>query len=284
MITPRTPRTVRIKSSLLLAAALSALAVNAPAQTLLSRFTLDNTPTSTGTVAVTGTLTGSAAFSASGAGVGVFDKALSTSDGTNDFLSAPTGGNAAFGLSAMTIALWVNIDAAANDDRLVSNLTTTTGFDLSIKGYSAGTGAGGADGFSLAFGFNSTSGAVQSADAKYVSDKWLFLAVTYDSATSTVSFYSGDELSALTLNDTAVKSGSIGASLSNLEIGGTPVTSNDRSPTALFNDVRIYNGALSLSDLEAVRASAVIPEPSHMALFFGMILTGYIAIKRRVRR
>jgi hypothetical protein len=108
--------------------------------------------------------------------------------------------------------------------------------------------------------------------------------VTYDSATSTVSFYSGDQTTGVSLNDTAAKTGSIAASALNLEIGGTPVTGSDRSPTALFNDVRIYNGVLGLSELEAVRYAS-IPEPSHYAAIFGALsLAALVVRSRRVRR
>lgn len=284
MITPHVSRAFRFKQSFLLAATLGALAINAPAQTLLSHYTLDGSGNDTGSVAVNGTLKGDASFGAAGTGVGSFNQAFSTGDGSNDYFSALTGGNAAFGLNAITVALWVNIDSGATSDRLVSNITGTSGFDLFLNNYSAGTGAGGADAFRLTFAINGTSGGngVTSINPQYVSDKWLFIAVTYDSAN--VRFYSGSETLGLVLNDTVAKTGSIAASASNLEIGGTPATTNDRSPAALFNDVRIYDGALSLSEIEAIRASAVIPEPSNMALIIGALLTGFIATKRRLKR
>jgi hypothetical protein len=257
------------------------------AQTLTSHYTLDGNGTDSGSVAVDGTLFGSAAFGSSGSGVGIFDKALSTADGTNDYFTAATGGKTEFGVSAITIALWVNIDSGANNDRLVSNLTTTSGFDFSINNYSANGGGAGVDSYNLAFGFNSTSGAVQSSSAKYVTDKWLFLAVTYDSSIlsgDNVSFYSGDLTTGVSLNSTSAKSGSIAASASALEIGGTPATGTDRSPAALFNDVRIYNDVLTDVQLESLRAGALIPEPSQYALIFGLMSVGAITMRHNRRR
>lgn len=272
-----------------LVAAVGLSAVGLHAQTLLSHYTLDGAGTDSGTVGVNGTLTNQAVYGASGSGVGTFDKALSTADGTNDFFSAATGGNAAFGLSAITIALWVNIDSAnlTEIDRLVSNITGSSGFDFTISKVTVAGGAGGADLFEFSFGFNSTGARVTSADAQYVSDKWLFLAVTYDSgnATNNVNFYSGSEAAGVLLNDTltSATSGSIAASSSALEIGGTPASTGDRSPAALFNDVRVYSGALSLSQLEAIRVT-VIPEPSQYALLFGVLSLGAIAARRNGRR
>lgn len=258
------------------------LAATVHAQTLVSRYTLDGNGTDLGSIGVNGTLAGGAAYTSNGSGVGVFNEALSTGGASTDYFSAATGGNTALSGNALTVALWVNIAAGAASDRLVSNITGTSGIDLFLASYSAGTGTGGADAFSLTFGINGTSGGngVTSADAQYITGKWLFIAVTYDAAN--VRFYSGSETMGLVLNDTVAKTVSIAASASALEIGGTPVTTNDRSPTALFNDVRIYNGVLTDVQLEAIRVSA-IPEPSQYAMIFGVLSVGVIAMRRHRR-
>lgn len=157
----------------------------------------------------------------------------------------------------------------------MSNVTNSSGFDFFMTSYSAGSGAGGADTFRPLFTVNTPSGGVASNSAKYITGKWLFLAVTYTSATGAVNFYSGDETEAVALNTTASLSGSptISVSSSSLEIGGTPVTSSDRSPNARFNDVRIYNGVLSEAQLEGLRAGA-IPEPATGALLAGVLTLG----------
>lgn len=263
-------------------AVLGLLPIAAEAQSLISRYTLDGTGDDTGSLNIDGTLFGTGAFTTGGGvGAGNFNNSLSVGPAAG-YLTAATANNAAFGLGAITIALWVNVDTAAANDRFVSNLTTTSGFDFSIFSYSAGTGAGGADSFNIGFGFNSTSGAVQNVSAKYVSDKWLFLAVTYDSslASNQVSFFSGDETAGVTLNGTGSKTGSIAASSQALRIGSTPASGADRTPTALFNDVRIYAGALNPAQLEAIRASA-IPEPSSYAAVAGLAALGGVFLRRR---
>jgi len=263
-----------------MAAAGGLLVVTAQAQSLISHYTLDGVLTDSGSVNALGTLNNSAVFTTNGSGVGIFNEALSTGDGVNRYFSAPTANNAAFGVSAITIALWVKVDSAATTqiERFVSNVATSSGFDFAISSYSVGAGAGGADLFDISFGFNSVSDRVISADAQYVSDKWLFLAVTYDGTNAR--FYSGSETTGVFLNDTVAKTGSIVASASALEIGGTPASTGDRSPVALFNDVRIYNGALTDLQLEALRAGVMIPEPSQYALIFGLLSVGGIAMAR----
>lgn len=273
---------------LLPALALSALSpvCGLQAQTLLSHYTLDGTTADAGSVNASGTLNGSATFGTTGSGVGGFDQALVTGQaGAGNYFSANTANNAAFGLGAITIALWVNITSGATNDRFVSNVTSSSGFDFFMTSYSAGTGAGGADTFRPLFTVNTPNGGVVSTSAKYITGKWLFLAVTYTSATGAVNFYSGDETEAVTLNTTASLSGSpsISASSSPLEIGGTPFTGSDRSPDARFNDVRIYNGVLSEVQLESLRAGVLaVPEPATGAFLAGVLTLGFgIAARRR---
>jgi hypothetical protein len=280
MITPRISFLFSRASTI---ATIGLLAATVHAQSLISHYTLDGSGTDSGSIGVNGTLFGGATYTTNGSGVGMFNEALSTGDGVNRYFSAATANNAAFGLSAITIALWVNIDSANSGgvvDRLVSNATGSSGFDFTISKSTAGAGAGGADLFEFSLALNTTSAGAISADAQYVSDKWLFLAVTYDGAN--IRFYSGSETAGLLLNDVVAKTGSIVTSSSALEIGGTTATTNDRSPAALFNDVRIYDGALTSVQLEAIRVSA-IPEPSQYALIFGLLSVGGIAMNRRRR-
>lgn|GEM_PF-6397881 len=289
MISFTTPSLLRrLHKPLALVAGLGLFALGTNAQTtLLSHYTLDGNGTDGGSVGADGAPNGTGSASYVSGGVGKFGHALSTTGGTQDYFVAPTANNTAFGLSAITVAMWVNIDSGVNDERLLSNLTTSSGFDLRLTTYSAGT-EGAPDTFNLAFGFNSTSGAVQASSANYVSDQWIFVAVTYDSTISegpNVSFYSGNETTSLGLDGTGTKSNPITFSSSALEIGGTPASGSDRTPVALFNDVRIYDGALTAVELEAIRASALstIPEPSQSALISGALLIGFAALRRRQR-
>ena len=249
-------------------------------QALLSHYTLNGSGDDSGSLGIDGELIGDASYTEGG--VGIYNQALSTADGTQDFFRADTSGNTAFDLSAITISLWVNVSALNDGDRLVSSVTSTTGFDLYLKKDNLSAGD-----FRLAFGFNSTSGAVQSSDnVGYQANEWVFLAVTYDSTIESgddVFFYLGSETNAVTMNDSGVKGGATGTittSTQDLEIGGTPATSGDRTPSALFNDVRIYNGALDMTALEAVRTAA-IPEPSQFAWFAGFIAVCATIVRRR---
>lgn len=268
------PLSIFTKAAVLLTLA----ATGSQGQTLLSHYTMDNSLEDSGTLEIDGELINSASFQAGGAGT--FDYALSTADGTQDFFRADTSNNAAFALNAITISMWVNVSAFGDSDRLISNIGgSASGFEMNLK-----TGALTDGDYRISFGFNSTSGAVQSSDnVGYQLDEWVFLAVTYDSSIGTgdnVSFYLGSETDSVVMNDSDAKSGAIVASSSDLEIGGTPATSSDRTPTALFNDVRIYNGVLDTAALESIRASA-IPEPAHTGVFVGALLMGLVVIRRR---
>lgn len=280
-----TPNIIMTSSQLLslplfgkMAALLALTAAGAQGQTLISHYSLDNTLEDSGTLGIDGELINQASFVTGGAGS--FDYALSTLDGTQDFFRADTSSNTAFNLDAITISMWVNVSAFADTDRLVSSVTGSNGFDLYLK-----TGALTDGDYRLSFGFNSTSGAEQSADnAGYQLDEWVFLAVTYDSTIvsgDNVFFYLGNEANSVVMNDSGAKSGSIVTSTSDLEIGGTPATSSDRTPTALFNDVRIYNGALDVTALESLRVAA-IPEPAHCGIMLGALLMTIVVVKRRI--
>ncbi|HBR94476.1 MAG TPA: hypothetical protein DEA90_09960 [Opitutae bacterium] len=248
------------------------------AQTLISHYTLDGTVADSGSLGIDGALINSASFVSGG--VGSFNQALSTdSVGSQNFFRADTSDNPAYGMNAITISMWVNLSSYNDGDRLVSNVTSANGFDLYLKSDVLSAGD-----YRLAFNFNSTSGAVQSADnVAYQTSEWVFLAVTYDSSIvsgDNVFFYVGDETSTIVMNDSAAKTGSINVGTADFEIGGTPATTGDRTPVALYNDVRIYNGALDLASLEAIRTAA-IPEPAHFSILIGGFLLGLAVLKRR---
>ncbi|MDA3874501.1 MAG: hypothetical protein PF795_11155 [Kiritimatiellae bacterium] len=124
-------------------------------QAPLSHYSLDGTLTDSGSLGIDGELIGSAGFTTTDEGVGDFGEALSTSDGTQDFFRAATANNAAFGMDALTISLWVNVSERSSvvEDRLVSNLTSSNGFDLHLRHNNLTEGD-----YRLGFGINSTSG------------------------------------------------------------------------------------------------------------------------------
>jgi hypothetical protein len=177
------------------------------------------------------------------------------------------------GLTSFTITTWVNFASIpSTNDRLVSNWTTSGGFDFRI-------GTAGASDFQLYLTVDSEN-SVGSINFSTL-NSWVFLAVTYDGTTGTnnVKFYNASQSTAvgqfgLTLSNTA---GTLGASGADTQVGGSPATTNDRSPNATFDDVRIYDEVLSLSQLEAIRM-ATVPEPS------ALLLSGFAGLCGLLRR
>lgn len=53
--------------------------------------------------------------------------------------------------------------------------------------------------------------------------------------------------------------GNITASASDFRVGSTPATAADRTPPAWFDDVRVHDTALSLSQLESIRLASFLP-------------------------
>lgn len=116
-------------------------------------------------------------------------------------------------------------------------------------------------------------------------ESWFFFAVTYNALTDDAAFYIGDLDTSVSL----VNSGSIvlagddtGINTDDLAIGNT--RGGGRPFNGFLDDIAIYgttsggSGALSLSELEAVRAAS-IPEPTSAALVLGAM--SLLAMRRR---
>jgi len=109
--------------------------------------------------------------------------------------------------------------------------------------------------------------------------EWVFFAVTYTGG-SGGAFYAGDQ-------DTAVTgtAGTYATSIANIGSNTLPLVLGNRSQTAdrpfdgFLDDMRVYNEALNLSQIEGIRASA-IPEPSGLALL-GCSAMGLLLRRRR---
>src|SRR5690606_11028937 len=130
MISFTTPSLLRrLHKPLALVAGLGLFALGTNAQTtLLSHYTLDGNGTDGGSIGADGAPNGTGSASYVSGGVGKFSHALSTTGGTQDYFTAATGDKTAFGLDKITIALWMNITSGAPKDRLVSNITSSSGF------------------------------------------------------------------------------------------------------------------------------------------------------------
>lgn len=235
--------------------------------------------------AANGTLTNSPAFvTVTPGGTGY---ALSTGDGVNRFVTTATSPSKLSGLTALTMTTWVKLTGApASGDRLLSNHNNS----LSGKGYelqfwTPNSGSIAASDFSLVTqingsGFNNRS----TADVEFAAGTWLFIATTWDTTTEEVRFYVGTDTLAVTQLG-SVKGNPSGVTTLNgsaaFEVGGSPEATADRTPPAIFDEVRVYGQSLALAELEQVRL-ATIPEPASLAVL-GLAST-ILVCRRRCRR
>jgi hypothetical protein len=109
--------------------------------------------------------------------------------------------------------------------------------------------------------------------------EWTFIAVS--SSTSVAdAFYRGTETTsvvstAVTIPDTGVAIGASGV----VFLGNRP--SGARGFDGFIDDVRIYNTALTGSEIEAIRLAAVIPEPSALGLASACLIVLSVMHRRR---
>jgi hypothetical protein len=172
-------------------------------------------------------------------------------------------------LLKFTITMWVKLTSQAlGADRLLSVGATdaTHGFELRINAVTGGTTQA-----SLSLGVNNSHIPARNYSATKIDmGAWTFLAVTYDGtrATDNVSFYNGGLSVMATALGSAVSLGNGAVTFdtaadnfaTSLRVGSTPIAP-DRTPPAIFDDIRIYDDVLTLAEIQSVQA-AVIPEPS----------------------
>jgi len=228
----------------------------------------------TGTLgaAANGTLTGSWSTSTpSGTGHSVSFTGSNAAEGVSTG-SAVAGLN---GLNQVTGVLWLNLRAApAKYDRLVSNSSSGNGFDFAVSGVSGGN-------FTVLLNLDSVVGTASDSISQNLNN-WTFLAFTYDGTVTTenLKFYTAtiaNSVAQLGGTKTA-NAGALGTSTNPFEVANTALTGEDRTPPALFDNVRIYDTVLSSAELEAIRV-ATVPEPAALALL-GL---GSVALLRRRR-
>lgn len=206
------------------------------------------------------------------------------------------------GVSQFTITMWVKRSGQRNVDLLNIGATTTPGA-ASNPGISIGLDANWANGVRVGVnGFTSYTGDLWSAGTD---SDWCFLAFAYDGAggvwydPAMESLYGQHRNGAIITGDLTT-SAAVAANLP-MHIGdwstaaGLPAVGGTASMflgndgnNALgttngfdgsMDDIRIFSSLLSVSEIEGIRQSALVPEPSAAALFGAM--SSLILLRRR---
>lgn len=152
-------------------------------------------------------------------------------------------------IANLTLTTWINLQGnITNGDRLMGNVTASSGFDFAFNSTASPTVA------ALTFRKNGTGGGFPATATVNLTNQWVFLSVVYNGAN--VTYYTGTVASAVAQLGTSVAvSGSINASANNFQVGATPASTADRTPPAWFDDVRVYDTALTSGQLETIRQS-----------------------------
>jgi hypothetical protein len=198
------------------------------------------------------------------------------------------------GMNQLTLSTWLNVsEYLSGNHRLMSKQAAGTfgGFNFSLNA-TPNDGPVGPGNFriGLFLGNNVSSGASDFGAAFSTADvdahnKWVFLAATYDStqAAGNTKFYIGGVNTPVTQlgGDLTLPQLTVDGGTARFGVGFT-----DAAPTAntsvigLQDDVRVYNSALSVAELDAARQS-IVPEPSVAALVIMGAFTGLLAGGRR---
>lgn len=160
-------------------------------------------------------------------------------------------------LKAFTLLLWINPEVdLGRSERLIANAGRTGG---GIDWFVASDAVRGA--VKLGLRVNGTQHVLKGT-VQVPAGKWSMLVATWDGAV--VRFYRGglnDEVKAVGVGALKPPTGrTAGVSEAPLLIGATPqVPHGDRSPRALFHEIRIYRLALPLNAIEALRQMVASP-------------------------
>ncbi len=205
------------------------------------------------------------------------------------------------GLSQFTITMWVKRSGQRNVDLLNIGTTTTPGA-ASSPGISIGLDGNWANGVRVGVnGYTSYTGDLWTAGTD---NDWCFLAFAYDGNgqvwwdPTMLNLYGADRNGAVITGDTTAAA-AVAANLA-MHIGdwgtapGVPAVgatatmflANDGANSlgttngfqGALDDIRIYNSLLPVSEIEGIRQSALIPEPSPV------ILLGFCGLGLALRR
>lgn len=201
-----------------------------------------------------------------------------------------SGGNATYvtagdvakldGLSSFTFTGWLNVESAVTTqfswDRVLSKRGSSGSyFDLRFADV-----GGGNIGLTLEISTGSGTAAVSSG-AMNMSD-WFFFAVTRDATTGLISFYYGTTDGSLVSVGGGTGTTGVIADNSSAFMVGNVAANVDRAPNADFSDIRIYDGVLNLSALQAVQLQA-IPEPGAFGLALGGVVVFLLLVRRKAK-
>ena len=238
----------------------SLLMIVQPAQaTLLLKYNFDEASGNALDISGTGTAADATFFN-------LATRTTNTPSGTGKALDVTPGGaftNYAYAftgtnklnvaLANLTLTTWINLQGnITNGDRIMGNIngTPTSGFEFAFNSTVAPTAA------ILTFRKNGTAGGFPATATVNLTNKWVFLSVVYNGAN--VTYYTGTVASAVAQLGTSVAvTGSINASTNNFQIGATPASTADRTPPAWFDDVRVYDTALTSGQLETIRQTVL---------------------------
>jgi hypothetical protein len=198
-------------------------------------------------------------------------------------------------LNAFTLTMWVNManTAAANNYRILeisSGSPATTGTADGNKLFFGLNSGGGIQYYVNNVNGNSTATDIATANTwnggAIAQNTWYFVAVTYDTVANQSFLYSGTQSSAASLQYTfANLAGSLDLS-SATSISLLDRFSGGRNWPGAIDDVNLYNGALNLSQIDALQAGQIapVPEPGTMALAGtgGLVLSAAMSRRRKV--
>jgi hypothetical protein len=187
------------------------------------------------------------------------------------------------GLGALTLSTWLNVEAyTSGNNRLMSKQAAGSfgGFSWNMNA-TPNDGPVGPDNFRLGIFLGDGSAfsfAFSTADVD-AHDKWVFLAVTYDSsqATNNTKFYIGGVNTPVAQlgSDLTLTQLTVEGDTSLFGVGYTDAASTaDTSVIGYQDDVRVYGRALSVAELDDVRFAGTIPEPSSLALVLAAWMAG----------
>lgn len=183
----------------------------------------------------------------------------------SSYLTTETDVDKIDALPAMTVTFWLNLRSSPQAyDYIMSDMpglassppAGTGGWGIHIEGVD---GDPRATNFSLAFEVSKSIGGYISAEYSVSSainayNKWVFVAITFDSY-KFLRYYLGDETNVATqIGDTFLYSYDLLDNSSEFRVASdTSHPDADHTPPAYIDDVRIYNVALTQSQIDAIR-------------------------------